>query len=304
MRKARPLFFDSITLHDGLFIELKSTLYKKRTKYQRVAILELGEFGKSLVLDGKIQSTVSDEYIYHESLVHPAMLSHPDPEDVLVIGGGEGATIREVLKHRSVKRCVMVDLDKEVVEICMKYLPEMHRNSFFDRRVELFFEDGRKFVENSEDSSFDVIIMDSTDPLEGGPSYLLFTVEFYRAVFKKLKKNGVFVVQSNMVRQKNMLCYGSILKTLSKVFPVSYGYYTYVPSFFTEWGFCVGSKGPDIRKFSSSKIDALIRKRIKGKLKYLNGILIHKMCIFPKDILEEMKRVSRIIKDSTPLFAV
>ncbi len=304
MQKRSQLFFDQITPDDGLYVKIESRLWKGKTPYQKVEILNLKGFGKSLILDGKIQSTVGDEYIYHETLVHPAMLSHPEPKTVLVIGGGEGATIREVLRHKSVEKCIMVDVDKEVVEICKKFLPEMHQNSFYDPRVELHFEDGRKFVERSENSSFDVIIMDSTDPLEGGPSYLLFTIEFYKEVLKKLKKNGVFVVQSNMVRQKNNLCFGSILKTISAVFPKSYGYYTYIPSFFTQWGFCVGSKGPDIRKIPPSKIDELIKRRIKGKLKYLDGTFIHKMCLFSKDILTELKKTSRLIKYSRPLFAV
>lgn len=304
MPKRLQLFFDQITPDDGLYIKIGSKIWKGKTHYQKVELLKLKGFGKALILDGKIQSTVGDEYVYHESLVHPAMLSHPEPKNVLVIGGGEGATIREVLKHKSVEKCVMVDLDEEVVQICKKFLPEMHQNSFYDRRVEFYFEDGRKFVERAKDSSFDVIIMDSTDPLEGGPSYLLFTVEFYREVLKKLTKNGIFVVQSNMVRQGNNLCFGSILKTISSVFPKAYGYYTYVPSFFTMWGFSVGSKGPDIRRNSPSKIDELIKRRIKGKLRYLDGKFINKMCTFSKDILEELKNVSRIIRDSRPLFAV
>jgi len=304
MPKRAQLFFDRITPDDGLYIKVQSKIWKGKTPYQKVEILKLKGFGKSLILDGKIQSTVEDEYIYHESLVHPVMLSHPEPATVLVIGGGEGATIREVLRHKTVKKCVMVDLDEEVVKICKKFLPEMHQNSFDDPRVELYFEDGRKFVEKSRDSSYDVIIMDSTDPLEGGPSYLLFTIEFYKEVLKKLTKNGVFVVQSNMVRQKHNLCFGSVLKTISSVFPKSYGYHTYIPSFFTQWGFCVGSKGPDIRKISPSKIDELIKKRIKGKLKHLDGNFIHKMCTFSKDIIDELKRTSRIIRDSRPLFAV
>lgn len=298
------LFFDSITPEDGLFIKVHSVLLKKKTKYQKVEIAELGLFGKSLILDGKIQSTVFDEFIYHEALVHPVMLSHPSPENVLVIGGGEGATIREVLRHRTVKRCDMVDLDREVVDICKKHLPEMHQGSFNDPRVNLFFEDGRKYLEQCEDNTYDIVIMDSTDPIEYGPSYLLFTVEFFKIVKKKLREKGAIVIQSNMVRPGDVLCFGSVLKTLSKVFPISYGYYTYVPAFFTEWGFTVGSKGPDIRKFGSEELDKIIRKRIKGKTKFISGDVIHKMLVIPKNIQEEIKAVSRIIRDSEPLFVI
>lgn len=302
--KRSGLFFDSITPEDGLYIKVHSRLLKKQTQYQKVEIVELGLFGKSLILDGKVQSTVFDEFIYHESLVHPVMLSHPSPENVLVIGGGEGATIREVLRHKSVKRCDMVDLDREVVEICKLHLPEMHQGSFDDPRVNLFFDDGRKYLEKCENHLYDIIIMDSTDPIEYGPSYLLFTVEFFRTVKKKLTKKGAIVIQSNMVRPGDVLCFASVLKTLSKVFTVSYGYYTYIPAFFTEWGFAVGSKEPDIRKLNAQKLDNAIRRRIKGKMKFISGDVIHKMLIIPKNLQKEMKMVSRIIRDSEPLFVI
>ena len=152
--------------------------YSGRTPFQDVVVMEGEAFGRSLVLDGKTQSTEVDEFAYHEGLVHPSMIAHREPRSVFVAGGGEGATIREVLKHRTVERVVMVDIDREVVELCREYLPNHHSDSFDDPRVELIHDDCLAYLENNEES-FDVFIIDVPDPLEAGPAYLLYTQEFY-----------------------------------------------------------------------------------------------------------------------------
>jgi spermidine synthase len=124
----------------------RSFLFTGRTAFQEVAILDTQEYGKMLVIDGRTQSAEEDEYIYHEALVHPAMLTHPEPRQVLIIGGGEGASLREVLRYRSVERVVMVDIDRELVELCQKWLPEWHQGAFQDPRVELVFADGKDYI--------------------------------------------------------------------------------------------------------------------------------------------------------------
>ena len=142
-------------------------------------IMETASYGKVLVLDARIQSSVADDFIYHEVLVHPVMMLHPRPESVLVIGGGEGATLREILKYGSVKRAVMVDIDQEVVEACKIHLPELHQGAFEDPRVAVLHEDARGWLESTSER-FDVAIVDLTEPLEAGPACLLFTREFYQ----------------------------------------------------------------------------------------------------------------------------
>ncbi|WP_243671364.1 hypothetical protein [Vulcanisaeta sp. JCM 16161] len=160
---------------------IRRVLYSGVTKYQRIAIVEFEDLGKALVLDGKIQSSLYDEFVYHESLVHPAMITHPHPRKVLILGGGEGATAREVLKHRGVEEVIMVDIDDEVIRLVKEYLPEMSQGAFDNPKLKLILQDGRKFLEESRDR-YDVIVLDLTDPLEGGPSYLLYTIEFYSIV--------------------------------------------------------------------------------------------------------------------------
>ncbi|MFP3236993.1 MAG: spermidine synthase, partial [Vulcanisaeta sp.] len=130
---------------------IKRVLYSGTTRYQRIAVVEFEDLGKALILDGKTQSTLYDEFIYHESLVHPAMITHPNPKKVLILGGGEGATAREVLKHRSVEEVVMVDIDEDVIKISKEYLPEMNQGVFENPKLKLVIDDGRKFVSNTKD---------------------------------------------------------------------------------------------------------------------------------------------------------
>ncbi|MCX8204569.1 MAG: spermidine synthase, partial [Candidatus Nezhaarchaeota archaeon] len=174
-------FVEHQTPNTSVVHKVKRVLYTGDTQFQHVDIIETYDFGTCLVLDGKVQSSTFDEWIYHEALVHPAMFTHPNPCRVAIIGGGEGATAREVLKHRCVEEVVMVDIDREVVELAKSRLSLIHQGSFEDHRLKLLFMDGRRFLEETQ-QRFDVIIIDVTDPLAGGPSYLLYTREFYDVV--------------------------------------------------------------------------------------------------------------------------
>src|SRR3972149_10077921 len=150
-------FSDYISPDLTMLHSIKERIYSGRSKFQSVDIINTGSFGICLVLDGKIQSSEADEFIYHEALVHPAMLTHPHPEKVFIAGGGEGATLREVLAHKTVKRAVMVDIDEEVTAISRKYLPDHARGAFEDPRTHLHYTDARQHLENSPDR-YDIII--------------------------------------------------------------------------------------------------------------------------------------------------
>ena len=143
---------------------VKQVLAYTRSKYQKIGLVELEGYGRALILDDLVQSSEADEFIYHESLVHPAMTLHPEPRDVLIIGGGEGATLRDVLKHNCVKRAIMVDIDEVVVEFSKKYLEFMHQGSFYDPRSEVVIMDGFEYIKKVGERSFDVVILDLTDP--------------------------------------------------------------------------------------------------------------------------------------------
>ena len=182
-------FQDSVSRNLIQLHRLEQVLYSGRTKFQSIQVIRTGSFGKCLVLDGKIQSSDADEFVYHEALVQPAMITHPRPETVFIAGGGEGATLREALSHDTVKRAVMVDIDEEVIATCKEYLPEYSRGSFEDKRTELYHVDARDYLARGGES-FDIIIIDLPDPIEEGPAYLLYTQEFYQLVRERLTTDG------------------------------------------------------------------------------------------------------------------
>ncbi|MEM2373179.1 MAG: polyamine aminopropyltransferase [Thermoproteota archaeon] len=273
-----------------------SVYYVGSTRYQDVSILELSELGKTLILDGKVQSSIRDEHVYHEALVQLAMLTHPNPTRVLVIGGGEGATVREVLKHNTVREVVMVDIDQELIEIIKQQFPELHQGSFNDPRVKLVFDDGRKFVEKCDDDRFDVVVCDLTDPLKGGPSVYLYTVEFYREVSRVLSGDGIMATQAENVKSASE-CFQSIYKTIKQVFPITVAYTMFIRSFDTEWGFVIGSKRFNPFDLSEEEEEKRIRER-GISLKFYEPRIKKRLFTLPKGFLDG----GRISTDSNPIY--
>src|SRR5690606_9317671 len=166
--------------------------YQGRSQYQQVAVVESKEYGRMLVLDGIVQTSIRDEFIYHEMIAHVPLSIHPGPEEVLVIGAGDGGTIREVLKHPEVKRVCHVEIDEMVIEVSRQYFPEL-AGMLDDPRVERHITDGIQFVKEKT-AAFDAILIDSSDPL--GPAEGLFTEAFYGDAAKALKPDGIMVVQA------------------------------------------------------------------------------------------------------------
>lgn len=283
-------------------VAVKDRLFLGETAFQKVEVSETESFGRSLYLDQKTQSTEADEFIYHEALVQPAMISHPNPEKVFIAGGGEGATLREVLSHNTVKHAVMVDLDKEVVEICESLLPNHHKGSFKDPRADLRFEDARKFLETSEDK-FDVIILDLPDPQEGGPASFLYTKEFYKIVVDHLTTNGLLAIQSEclMAGKGNYEAFSAIHNTLKTIAPIVIPYKTMIPSFSCDWGFNLVSMGIDPESIGKNDVDARIEERACSNLRFYDGKTHQGMFMLPKYIRETLAKETRVILDDSPL---
>ncbi|MFL2803300.1 MAG: polyamine aminopropyltransferase [Dehalococcoidia bacterium] len=279
-----------------------STLIEIKTDFQEVKIIEGSCFGKSLILDGKTQSTELDEYIYHESLVHPAMICHQLPKKILIIGGGEGATLREILKHPSVESIVMVDIDQKLIDICKEYLPNHHQGSFDDSRVSIVIEDAFKFVENTS-QKFDVIIVDVPDPLEFGPAHHLFTLEFYEKINTILQNKGILCVQAgatglSFIHQS----FTAVLNTMSKIFCDTKGFHTFIPSFGTTWGFGLSIKSAIFDQKEKSQINQMIKTRKISKLNFYDGETHLSLFNLPKYVRDSLKEDERIITMSNPLF--
>jgi spermidine synthase len=169
------------------------TLFRKKTRFQTLEIFDTPAFGRVLALDGICQTTEKDEFFYHEMMVHPALFAHGRARKVLIIGGGDGGILEEVLKHKTVERAVMVEIDGAVVDLCRKYLPSICGKAFDDRRTELIIGDGVKYVAETTEK-FDVILVDSTDPI--GPAEVLFGDSFYAACKRCLTPRGILVTQN------------------------------------------------------------------------------------------------------------
>ncbi len=294
-------FFDEINPHLLQLHAIDSALYTGRTKFQSIEILKSPSFGKLLVLDGKIQSSEADEFIYHELLVHPPMLAHPNPEKVFIAGGGEGATLREILRHPTVKKVVMVDIDADVIKICKKYLPEYHAGAFDDKRAKVYNTDARKWLAESKEK-FDVIIIDLTEPVEEGPAYLLYTKEFYQIVKSKLTKDGVISVQSGCASYTELLNLKAVSHTLLSVFPIVSIYQADIPSFGGPWGFCVASMTLDVAALTPAEVDKRLKARSLNNLKFYDGLTHMAMFTLSKHMRKATARGGRLITDDKPLY--
>lgn len=249
---------------------VSNVLACKVTPYQEMQIVESGVFGKALVLDGKWQSCVGDECIYHESIVHPAMIFHGAPAKVLVLGGGEGATIREVLRWKTVKRVVMVDIDGDVVSACMEHLPEMHQHAFDDPRAEVVIGDALAYLDTTKEK-WDVVISDLTDPLEEGPSFNFFTKEYFHQTKNVLAPGGYLVLQAGTVAPVNVTMHARIVHTLKTVFPYVHSYSAMTTTYGNPYGFAVGSDSPINTRPNPEEVDQLLQAQTTGGFRLVDG---------------------------------
>ena len=245
----------------------------RRTSFQEMYIVETGAQGKALVLDGKWQSCTMDEFLYHEPLVHPAMLLHGSPRSVLILGGGEGATAREVLRWKTVERAVMIDIDGEVVDACREHLPEMHQNVYEDPRLEVVIGDALDYLDTYK-QEWDVIISDLSDPIEEGPSFKLFTKEYFESVKRILLPDGVFVVQAGPVAPAELRLHARLVRTVGAVFDHVHSYASYVPTYAAPWGFALGCSRTIDTRPDPGQVDRVLADQTVGGLRMLDGLAL------------------------------
>lgn len=271
-------------------------LYRRRSKYQLIEVVKHKVFGKILFLDGKPQVTEYDEWIYHEALVHPAMLLSREPRRVLILGGGDGGALREVLKHDQVREVLLIDLDPEVIETVRRIIPSIPSGAFEDKRVKLIHEDGVAFLRDVSDR-FDVIIVDVTDPFSG-ISAKLFVKEFYELCRERLSEHGVIVTQAESIQFSHMyfeINFPTIVKTLEGVFGSSHPYYVFVPSFASEWGFVVSPLPPSVNVRNRLREEAI--KLRKLSLRFLNEGTLLRMFSLPTNVKELISREGKVIDE-------
>lgn len=299
----RQGFTEWFTPYESHSHQLKKILIKQKTKFQNALIADSFSFGRCLVLDGEMQSAQLDEFIYHEALIHPSFMIHPRPKQAVILGGGEGATLREILKHKTVERTQMIDIDGEVVDFCKRHMRLWHQGSFNDRRSEIIIADAKKFIEQTSEK-FDVIISDLPSPIEGGPAYQLYTVEFYRVLKTRLKSGGIFALQSGSGNLLQIDLHLKLYRTLKKVFPVVRSYAAHVPSFDVPWAFliCTQSAKTDPLKFSAREIDQRIAQRVRQPLKFYDGITHEGLFRIPKHIRKSLENEKGVITLKKPVY--
>lgn len=277
---------------------VKSILYSGRTSYQKVEVIDTDLFGRCLVLDDKVQSSMSDEFVYHEALVHPALLAHPQPQRVLIAGGGEGASLREVLRHSSVTHAVMLDIDREVVDLCRRFLPGMSQCSFDDPRAELVISDAWEYLERHREK-FDVVILDLTDPMSDSPAQRLNSREFYQLIKRRLSPEGVVVTQAGSTAWRDLARFCATYNTMRKVYTFASGYQVSVPVFGIIWGFVIAS--PALKPLQPDEIDRQLAVRLSSPLRFYDGVTHLGMFSLPKFLRDTMRRTTRVITLEQPL---
>ncbi len=254
-------------------VRIDQLIVQEKTDWQDLVIFENARLGRVLALDGVVQTTQADEFVYHEMMTHVPLIAHANPENILIIGGGDGGILREVVRHKRVKRVVMVEIDPSVVELSKEYLPTLSNGAFNDSRFELVIADGTHFVKNTSER-FDIIICDSTDP--HGPGAVLFTEEFYGDCKNILNEKGIFVnqngvpfMQTSEVRDTYERRKSHFQDTGFYIAPVP----TYVGGFMA-----LGWATDDLsyRTLSLEELDQRLQT-IEGELKYYNAE-IHRAC--------------------------
>lgn len=263
------------TKNHGITTKIKQTLYHDKSEYQSLDVIDTVEFGKMLVLDGMVMTTDRDEFVYHEMISHVAMNTHPEPKDVLIVGGGDGGVVREVLRHPFVQRVVLAEIDGKVIETAKKYFPQI-AGKLSDERVEVRVTDGVRHIQENK-GKYDVIIVDSTEPV--GPAVGLFQKPFYEGIYEALKEDGIMVAQTEspwfnrpLIRQ--------VFRDISETFPIARLYTASIPTYPSGlWSFTIGSKKYDPLDVDEQSIPDL-------DTRYYHPKMHHALFDLPRFVLE------------------
>ncbi len=265
-------------------------ILEKKTPFQSLQVIETPKYGRCLVLDGEIQSAAVDEFIYHEALVHPAMLNVGSARQILLVGGGEGATLREIYRHSGVERVTMVDIDAEVVEACKQHLQEIHQDAFDDARTQVVIDDAKNFVATCK-QRFDLIISDISQAHEGTTAAYMFTREFFEQAAELLTDRGILVLQSGAADMQDCEFFVRLNRTLKTVFPQVLPYAANVPSFRAHWGFQLAMKQSEPKPLEWHEIDAeLSRRGLERELRFYDGLTHRHIFSLPKHLRVALKR--------------
>ncbi|MDP4007439.1 MAG: polyamine aminopropyltransferase [bacterium] len=289
MKKKVTYFFEGEvpfdTIETKIGFRVKKGLYSGKSSYQKIHIFDLYFYGKTLFLDRVLQTAEKDEFIYHEMLCQAPLFVHSSPRRVLIVGGGDGGSLEEVLKHISVQEAWMVEIDKKVVDISRKYLPSISKNAFQDKRAHLIYGDGKEFITKREDF-FDVVILDLSDP--GGPARNLISQKFYDSVKRSLHKNGIVSIQlGSLTTQPGLITL--IKRRLQKVFRFVQIRGAVVPSYQAGLYSFMMASDFNFLKVSQSVLEKKFKNAKKMNLKYWSPEIHEASAVLPLYLKQELK---------------
>jgi spermidine synthase len=247
------------TLHGGFRVRLKAdrVLFDSETEHQRLIIFDNADYGRVMMLDGVVQLATRDEFVYHEMMAHVPLFAHGKARKVLIVGGGDGGVLREVLRHPEVKSATLCEIDRSVIDLCREHFPDVSAGAFDDKRTNVVIADGTKFMHEA-DAQFDVILVDSTDPI--GPGAVLFTREFYTDCRRALKPGGVLVTQNGLP----FLQAAELKQSVSyfrDLFDDAFAYLATTPSYFGgSMSYGWATKNPKLRQHKLRKIERRYKK--------------------------------------------
>ena len=295
-------FAEFITPADRYEHDIAEVYVSGTSEFQDYLIGRSDAWGRMLVLDGVVQSTDADEFIYHEGIVHPACYAAAAVapiRDALILGGGEGACLREALRWRSVERVTMVDIDAAVVAACREYLPEHHRGAFDDPRVTLVYGDAVEFLRSLPDSSLDVVVSDMTDPVEDGPSTFCFTVEYFTEISRVLRPHGVLAVQAGPASPIEVALHAKVIRTMKAVFPSVIPYAVDAPCYGRDLGFVIASKQDLISRLDVATIEGLTGQ-LSGEHRWLTPELLRGKLSVPPYLAAAIAARTDVYADDAP----
>lgn len=276
------LVFDWLNAHSGYGFTASRRLQAFDSPYQRVEVYDTPQFGKLFRLDGRLMTSEKDEFFYHECMTHPALLAHPNPQSVLVIGGGDGGSSEEIFKHPSIKRIVMAELDASVIDVAREHLAAVHKGALDDPRLEIRIGDGFEYVKQSGEK-FDLIVLDLTDP--DTPAFHLYSEAFFRLCRERLNPGGMLTlhlgtpVYAPETVRKNA---AALRRVFKQVHPLA----LYIPLYGSLWCLAVASDSANPRQAGAEAIAARLRERRIGQLKYYNAELHGALFALPNFVKE------------------
>jgi spermidine synthase len=281
-----------------IMYQVENVITKMRSPFQEILIADVKDFGKALFLDGVAQSSQVDEAIYHEALVLPGLLACESPQNIFIAGGGEGAILRELLRHPAVQKVVMVDIDPIMIDLAKKHLYSWHKGKFDDPRVTVVTEDARGYLENSS-QLYDYIIVDLADPAPDSPAALLYTQEFFELAKSHLTTGGIMAMQAEAIDITDHISFISIIKTLRQVFRAVIPYGATIPFFGSSWGFALASDQSFDDRLNPTRIDGQLQKIDQENIRFYDLESHAHMFAIPKYIRNALQNpsIGMILRD-------